>query len=175
MKIKGYRFPCEVCGENKIVSSIQVFFRKNGEVSYARARHYGADKKFYYHQQSLEYTNRRLRELTNIDPTIDLHKESKTNIVEQTNNELRSKLGLVAGGEGFEPSTPNLGGWCSIRTELLAQLDSYFKTADTYTNPSKIKKLLLHLGGKGKSETNKLRMLGELRSLFDVAFHRFVR
>ncbi len=28
----------------------------------------------------------------------------------------------VAGGEGFEPSTPNLGGWCSIRTELLAQL-----------------------------------------------------
>ena len=22
-----------------------------------------------------------------------------------------------AGGEGFEPSTPNLGGWCSIRTE----------------------------------------------------------
>ena len=28
----------------------------------------------------------------------------------------------VAGGEGFEPSTPNLGGWCSIRTELLAQI-----------------------------------------------------
>ena len=27
------------------------------------------------------------------------------------------KLGIVAGGEGFEPSTPNLGGWCSIRTE----------------------------------------------------------
>ena len=27
----------------------------------------------------------------------------------------------MAGGEGFEPSTPNLGGWCSIRTELLAQ------------------------------------------------------
>gem|GEM_PF-6654521 len=26
----------------------------------------------------------------------------------------------MAGGEGFEPSTPNLGGWCSIRTELLA-------------------------------------------------------
>ena len=30
------------------------------------------------------------------------------------------KLGIMAGGEGFEPSTPNLGGWCSIRTELLA-------------------------------------------------------
>jgi riboflavin transporter FmnP len=34
----------------------------------------------------------------------------------------RNGRGLsVAGGEGFEPSTPNLGGWCSIRTELLAQ------------------------------------------------------
>ena len=31
---------------------------------------------------------------------------------------------LLAGGEGFEPSTPNLGGWCSIRTELLAQFFS---------------------------------------------------
>jgi len=67
MKIKGYRFPCEVCGDNKGVSSIQVFFRKNGEVSYARARHYGSDKKVYYHQQSLEYVNTKLRELCNID------------------------------------------------------------------------------------------------------------
>ena len=24
---------------------------------------------------------------------------------------------LLAGGEGFEPSTPNLGGWCSLRDE----------------------------------------------------------
>jgi len=118
MKIKGYRFPCEVCGENKIVSSIQVFFRKNGEVSYARARHFGADKKFYYHQQSLEYTNSRLRELANIDPAIDLHKESKTKSIEQTNNESSSKSSLVAGGEGFEPSTPNLGGWCSLRENI---------------------------------------------------------
>ena len=34
------------------------------------------------------------------------------------NLELSSKSRIVAGGEGFEPSTPNLGGWCSIRTEL---------------------------------------------------------
>jgi len=70
MKIKGYKFQCEVCGENKIVSSIQVFFRKNGEVPYARARHYGADKKFYYHQQSLEYTNRKLENY----PTLNIVK-----------------------------------------------------------------------------------------------------
>jgi hypothetical protein len=61
MKIKGYRFPCEVCGENKIVSSVQVFYRKDGQVGYARARHCGADKEFYYHQQILEYTNKKLR------------------------------------------------------------------------------------------------------------------
>ena len=67
MKIKGYRFPCEVCN-NSVVCSVQVFFRKNGEVSYARARHYGADKKFYYHQQSIEYVNKKLREIDIIDP-----------------------------------------------------------------------------------------------------------
>ncbi len=48
--------------ENKAVCSVQVFFRKNEEVSYARAMHYGADKKFYYHQQSIEYVNRKLRD-----------------------------------------------------------------------------------------------------------------
>jgi hypothetical protein len=31
---------------------------------------------------------------------------------------LSRKAKIMAGGEGFEPSTPNLGGWCSIRTEL---------------------------------------------------------
>ena len=72
----------------KLLSSIQVFFRKNGEVSYARARHYGANKKFYYHQQSLEYTNIKLGELDIIDPC----------------EELGSKSVIVAGGEEFEPS-----------------------------------------------------------------------
>jgi len=80
-------------------------------VSYARARHYGADKRFYYHQQSIEYTNSRLRELTNIDPTVDLHKGSKTKTIEQNIIESGSKLIIMAGGEGFEPSTPNLGGY----------------------------------------------------------------
>jgi hypothetical protein len=35
------------------------------------------------------------------------------------NYEPSFKPSFVAGEEGFEPSTPNLGGWCSIRTELL--------------------------------------------------------
>jgi hypothetical protein len=119
MKIKGYRFPCEVCN-NLVVCSVQVFFRKNGEVSYARARHFGSDKKFYYHQQSLEYTNRKLREIGIIDPC----QVSSNKSIGQTNLELGSYRGTMAGGEGFEPSTPNLGGWCSIRPELPAQLFS---------------------------------------------------
>ena len=40
------------------------------------------------------------------------------------NLNLGFKSEKVAGGEGFEPSTPNLGGWCSIRTELLAHANS---------------------------------------------------
>jgi len=34
------------------------------------------------------------------------------------NFESNTKLGTVAGEEGFEPSTPNLGGWCSIREDI---------------------------------------------------------
>jgi hypothetical protein len=99
MKIKGYRFPCEVCGDNQVVCSIQVFFRKNGEVSYARARHQDKTKKFYYHQQSIEYVKCKLRELTNIDPC----QESKNRTIEQIEPNSTSISKLMAGGEGFEP------------------------------------------------------------------------
>ncbi len=100
MKIKSYRFECEVCN-NSVVSSIQVFFRKNGEVSYARARHYGADKKFYYHQQSIEYTNRKLGEIVTIDPCQGFDTKS----IEQTGLESGLKLGSVVGLPGFEPES----------------------------------------------------------------------
>src|SRR5665647_2215863 len=101
MKIKGYRFPCEVCN-NSIVCSVQVFFRKNGEVSYARARHYGANKKFYYHQQSVEYTIRNLKELS-IDLPIDQCQVSNSKSIGHIVADSGSKLGTVAGGKGFEP------------------------------------------------------------------------
>jgi hypothetical protein len=45
-----------------------------------------------------------------------------TKFSKNASNTHSKRAGLsMAGGEGFEPSTPNLGGWCSIRTELLAQ------------------------------------------------------
>jgi hypothetical protein len=94
MKIKGYRFPCEVCGEDKVVCSIQVFFRKNGEVSYSRARHYGADKKFYYHQQSLEFINRKLREIANVDHCQAFDSRSIGQAEGELNSKSRTMVGL---------------------------------------------------------------------------------
>ena len=103
MKVKGYRFPCEVCGENKIVSSIQVFYRKDGSVSYARARHFGAGKKFYYHQQSLEYVNRKLREITNIE-----HGQASDSVsIDHAGQEL-SSIKKLEPSAGFGPATITL-------------------------------------------------------------------
>jgi hypothetical protein len=103
VKIKGYRFPCEVCGDNKVVSSVQVFFRKNGEVSYARARHLGADKKFYYHQQSLDYVNRKLREIVNID-----HDQNANAKSIEHSKEGASTLSELEPSAGFGPATITL-------------------------------------------------------------------
>jgi hypothetical protein len=105
MKIKTDRFQCEVCN-NSVVCSVQVFFRKNGEVSYARARHFGADKKFYYHQQTLEYVNRKLGEKGIIDPCQDSNSKS----IGQTAIKSGSKLETMAGPMGFEPMTFSLEG-----------------------------------------------------------------
>ena len=117
MKIKCLRFPCEVCSK---LASIQVFYNKSGEVKYARARqHYtgqlNGKPQFEYHQQSLQYIERKFGEMP-------LSKTEIGHMGQQINDdlqkpELSSKLSTMAGGEGFEPSTPNLGGWCSIRTE----------------------------------------------------------
>jgi hypothetical protein len=103
MTIKGYRFPCEVCGEKKIVSSIQVFFRADGKVGYARARHLGADKKFYYHQQSIDYVNSKLRELPNIEHGQTVDTQSIGHIKNKS-----SKVGELEPSAGFGPATITL-------------------------------------------------------------------
>ena len=86
-------------------SIIQVLFRKNGEVSYARARQQGANKKVYYNQQSLEYVNRKLRERGNIDPGQQINHS----IIAQTKSQNNPKA-LMAGPMGFEPMTFSLEG-----------------------------------------------------------------
>ena len=76
----------------------------------------------------------------------------------------------MAGGEGFEPSTPNLGGWCSIReqfkskreppftvdcpirTELLAHDKAKVNLAKQIPIDQllKIERVVIYLEGKGK-------------------------
>ena len=94
-RIKCYRFQCELCQKE---ASIQVFYKKNGEAGYARARHLGEDKKFYYHQQSLEYINRKLGELH-----VDLGQESNDKSIDHNKPNLSSKLVLGVRLPGFEP------------------------------------------------------------------------
>ncbi len=38
---------------------------------------------------------------------------------------VHKQLCFLAGGEGFEPSTPNLGGWCSVRKSYKTNLDHH--------------------------------------------------
>ena len=63
MKIKCVRFPCEQCG---VTSFIQVFYNRSG-AKYARSRHYSGmsngKPQFEYHQQSLQYIERKLSEV----------------------------------------------------------------------------------------------------------------
>ena len=98
MKIKCFKFPCEVCNN---LASIQVFYRKDESVGYARARHCGSDKKFYYHQQSLDYINCKLRELS-----ID-HGQVKALSIDQTNTKPSSNPKLEPSA-GFGPATITL-------------------------------------------------------------------
>ena len=65
----------------------------------------GVDKKFYYHQQSKEYVNRKLRERGNIDLG-HLVKQKNTDIDKAQNN----PKAQMAGPMGFEPMTFSLEG-----------------------------------------------------------------
>ncbi len=77
-----------------------MFYRKDGSVGYARARHLGADKRFYYHQQSLDYVNRKLGEIANIG-----HGQVDSKPIEQSGINSRLKGESVVGPPGFEPES----------------------------------------------------------------------
>ncbi len=106
MKIKCYRFECSQCGE---VASIQVFYRKDGNVGYARARHKNAQG-FYYHPIPKEYAAQKLRELNLIQSkNIDLGQDLTTKFIDPKNLE-SSSITNMAGPMGFEPMTFSLEG-----------------------------------------------------------------
>jgi hypothetical protein len=106
MRIKCFKLPCEVCNQ---VSTVQVFLRANGEVSYGRARHYqrlNEAKKpvFEYHPQSKEYLTEKLKFiLAKIDQkqnNIDQNADQKLK-VQSLNQELEPRA-------GFGPATITL-------------------------------------------------------------------
>jgi hypothetical protein len=87
VKIKGYRFECEVC---QVRTSIQVFYNKSGEMKYGRARHYvgrvNNKPKFEYHQQSLKYIRQ------SIGPVIGQVNLSDLGSVSQNNSKSNTTL-----------------------------------------------------------------------------------
>ena len=102
LKIKCYRFECSQCGE---VSSIQVFYRKDGSVGYARARHKNT-RGFHYHKQSVEFVKGKLGELSRLDQG----QYNSNKFIDPKLRESSQNLGLVAGPMGFEPMTFSLEG-----------------------------------------------------------------
>ena len=122
MKIKFIKAECPIC---KVTGSIQLFFNKDGNLRYARTRHFNhIDKdsrkpQFTYCKiedlVTLQSSNGSIGQVLGqaiIRPTAETF-SSKQNLDAFNNNS------RVAGGVGFEPTTPNLGGWCSIRYEPL--------------------------------------------------------
>ncbi len=96
MKIKCFRFECNQCGDT---SSIQVFYRKDGTVGYARARHKNKQG-FYYHKQPNEFVIEKRGELCKLD-------QGQYNFNELIDPKLRESshnLGLVAGPKVFTPN-----------------------------------------------------------------------
>ncbi len=62
--------------------------------------------KFYYHQQSLDYVNQKLGEISNIEHG----QEVKINSIAQYKPQSCLTSKSVAGGKGFEPLTLSLEG-----------------------------------------------------------------
>ena len=108
LKIKCYRFECSQCGET---SSIQVFYRKDGSVGYARARHKNTQG-FHYHKQPIEYVMEKLEGLSKLDQG----QYNSSKFIDPKLSNSSHNLGFKAGPMGFEPMTFSLEGWRAIRT-----------------------------------------------------------
>ena len=98
MKIKCYRFECSQCGES---SSIQVFYRKDGSVGYARARHKNTQG-FHYHKQPIEYVVEKL----GVSSKFDQGQSFTSKAIDPKLRESSHNLRIVAGGEDLNPRPP---------------------------------------------------------------------
>jgi len=92
LKIKCFRFECSECGE---LGSIQVFYRKDGSIGYARARHKNKQR-FHYHKQSIEYVKEKLGEWSKLDQG----QSTTTKVIDPELLSSSQNLGFEAGPMG---------------------------------------------------------------------------
>ncbi len=113
MKIRCIKSDCEVCG---ISSTIQVFFKSNGQIGYGRSRHYlgklDGKPQFEYHTQTTAYLEKRLVELGITYDTVshDQQINSKNNgdSLKQNSSSKTSSKVFVEPSAGFGPATITL-------------------------------------------------------------------
>ena len=109
---------CNICGSK---GTIQAFLNSANSIKYARTRHYKQGTFTYCKLENLREIEEQLKSQLR-------HDHGQVGQVEDWSNNLSNSSfnsRLVAGGEGFEPSTPNLGGWCSLRAANERTLDPH--------------------------------------------------
>lgn len=121
MKIRCVKAECPKC---KVAGSIQLFLNKDNQVKYARTRHYSHldkdSKKPQFTYCKIENLDLLKTLLLQQNFSIDIGQSGQlksTKHIDLNLLNLSFNLYYMAGGEGFEPSTPNLGGWCSIQSQ----------------------------------------------------------
>ena len=101
---------CSICGQK---GTIQAFLNSSNSVKYARTRHYKKGTFSYCKLENLREIEEQLKSQMRHDHGQVGQENSRSTNLPNSNSKLKS----MAGGEGFEPSTPNLGGWCSLQTK----------------------------------------------------------
>ena len=101
---------CNICGQK---GTIQAFLNSDNQVKYARTRHYKQGRFSYCKLGNLGEVEEQLKSQMRHDHGQVGQVEIRSINLSNSSSNHR----IVAGGEGFEPSTPNLGGWCSIRAD----------------------------------------------------------
>ena len=113
---------CSICGQK---GTIQAFLNSDNLVKYARTRHYKQGIFTYCKLENLREIEEQLKSQMRLDQEQNGQENSRSSNLPSSSYNYK----IVAGGEGFEPSTPNLGGWCSLRDESFSPSTSPFASA----------------------------------------------
>jgi hypothetical protein len=109
MKIKCIsKFPCGVCG---VRDSLQIFYNNQGQARYFRVRHRDANKKFYYHQQTMAYATKELESYreTLSQTEISLSSKGKLDLEGQSGQADIAFISRASSSARIEHQPPKLG------------------------------------------------------------------